>query len=62
VGAKIESQHATMVSTRHDRIPENQIAMFQALQNQMEEIHQKSIKDRQKNEEKVCILKKFHHE
>jgi len=59
-GAEIETKQTTIVSTRHttnnDRIPEDEIAMFQALQKQMEEIRQKSIKDRQKNEEEVRIL------
>ena len=37
-------------------MPED-LAMLQILQKQMEEMCQKGIEDRQKNEEEVCLLK-----
>jgi len=56
-----------MVSTRRHpvnnaRMPEDQIVMLQILQKQMEEMCQKGIKDRQKNEEEVRLLKEQNEE
>jgi len=43
-------------------MPEDQIVMLQILQKQMEEMCQKGIKDRQKNEEEVRLLKEQNEE
>jgi len=48
-----------MISTRHtlnnERIAEDQIVMFHALQKQIEEMRQKNIEDYQKKEEEVSL-------
>jgi len=44
-------------TTNNDQITEEQIAMFQTLHKQMEEMHQKGIEDQKKNGEEVCLLK-----
>jgi len=55
-----------MVSTRNtinnDQITEEQITMFQIIQRQTEDMRQKGIEDRHKNEEEVCLLKEQNEE